>query len=170
MVRKNIGRTPAKRKGGAKRKRTSHRRGGIRGAGDIGGMVQKAGGLVVGAVAARELNTLAVKFFPTLTPMISGLLQIGAGYFLPKLVKGPFFANMGDGMIANGGMVVVVSTGVISGAGDTMTYRVNGTSMLNVVSGGTSRLNVVAGPTTRVNNISPSPVRVNTRNFALRGA
>lgn len=168
MERKIGGRkTARKAKVGAKKRKTTHRRG-IRGVGDIGGMVQKAGGLVVGAVAARELNTLAVKFFPTLTPMISGILQIGVGYMLPKFVKGAFFANMGDGMIANGGMVLVVSTGVITGAGDTMTYRVNGTSQLNVVGGGTSRLNVVSGPTNRVNN-NPIP-QIKARSFALRGA
>jgi len=171
MERKRIGRkSPSRSRVGAKSKRRTHRRRrGIHGANDISGMLQKAGGLVVGAVAARELNTLAVKFFPTLSPMVSGLLQMGAGYFLPKVVKGAFFANVGDGMIANGGMVVVVSTGVITGSPDTMTYQISGTSNLKVVNGGSPYINVLNGPTTRVSNNPTNAPRTAVRNFALRG-
>jgi hypothetical protein len=132
-------------------------------------MVQKAGGLVVGAVAARELNTLAVKFFPTLTPMISGILQMGVGFMLPKFVKGAFFANMADGMIANGGMVTIVSTGIISGTSDTMTYRINGTSNLKVIGRGTDNLRVVNGPTTRISNNPTNAIPNAVRNFSVRG-
>lgn len=172
MERKNIGKSPAKKKGtvGAKKRKPARR--GIRGVGDIAGMATKAGGLVLGAVGGRELNTVAVKMFPSLTPVMSGLLQMAVGVALPKFFKGAFVQNVGDGMLANGGMVLIVSTGIISGASDTMTYRLNGTSMLNVVNGvrGTSRLNVVNGPGTRINNQpkGTAPV-VRVRNFALQG-
>lgn len=109
------------------------------------------GGLGGGAIAARELNTLATKFFPSLasSPLMSGLAQAGIGYFLvPKIIKGPWGQMLGYGMIANGVMVSVVSTGIISGK-DRMTYNlgpaVNGTNYLPVVNG-TQGLPVVNGP------------------------
>jgi|SRR5579859_1355229 len=171
MVRKLSGRKRSKSKVGATHRKTHHRRRRrVSGAHDMGGMVQKAGGLVVGAVAARELNTLAVKFFPTLTPMMSGLIQMAAGFVLPKMVKGAFMANVGDGMIANGGMVTIVSTGLISGVNDTMTYRINGTSNLKVIGRGTANMPVINGPTTRISNNPTNAVpAVKTRNISLRG-
>lgn len=168
MVRKIGGRRPKAKTA----KRKTHRRRRISGAGDVSGMAQKAGGLVLGAVAARELNTLAVKMLPSLSPLMSGVLQMAVGFVLPKFVKGAFFQNLGDGMVANGGMVAIVSTGVITGEGNMMAYKLNGTSRLNVVNG-TARLNVVngiAGPGTRVNNQPGSTVPViRTRNFSMNG-
>lgn len=144
----------------------------VSGAGDLMGMVMKAGGLILGAVGARQLNAIAVKFFPSLDAKLSGAIQILAGYMLPKYVKGPFFANFGDGMIANGGMVLIVNVipalaGVMNGTlgavgGDTMTYRIGGTSYMKSV-GGTDRLRVVAG-TNRIGNPRPG-VKV-TRNWS----
>lgn len=114
------------------------------------------GGLGGGAIAARGLNTIATKFFPALgtSPLMSGLAQAGIGYFLvPKLIKGPWGQMLGYGMIANGVMVAVVSTGIISGK-DRMTYNlgpaVNGTNNLPVVNG-TGNLPIVTGAV-RVNN------------------
>src|ERR1700693_2367109 len=109
-MRRSTGGTRKKAKvSGVKRRKTSHRRHRrISGMGDIGGIAEKAGGLGVGAVAARELNTLLSGFI-TLSPMVSGLLQMGVGVMLPKFAKGAFMQNVGDGMIANGGMVVIVS-------------------------------------------------------------
>lgn len=173
MVRKLNGHKRSKSKVGATHKRKTHRsrRRRVSGVNDMSGMMQKAGGLVVGSVAARELNALAVKFFPTLSPIMSGLLQMGAGFVLPKFIKGAFFQNVADGMIANGGMVTIVSTGIISGTSDTMTYRINGTSNLKVIGRGTSNMPVINGPTTRIsNNPTNSNVpRVMTRNIAVRG-
>lgn len=169
MVRKLNGHKRSKSKVGAPKRKTHRRSRGIRGAGDISGMVQKAGGLVVGAVAARELNTIAVKMFPTLSPLMSGLLQMGIGFALPKFVKGAFFQNMGDGMVANGGMVTIVSTGIISGTSDTMTYRINGTSQLKVIGRGTSNMPVINGPNYRTANPPANVPRVNMRNIAMRG-
>jgi hypothetical protein len=150
-MRRSSGGTRKKAKvNGVKRRRTSHRRRRISGMGDIGGIVEKAGGLVVGAVAARELNTL-LSGFVTLSPMVSGLLQMGVGVMLPKFAKGSFMQNVGDGMIANGGMVVIVSTKLISGASDRAAYVINGTANLPVVNG-TANLPVVNG--TRIANNS----------------
>lgn len=155
-------------------KRRHSRRRRVSGVSDASGMLTKAGGLVLGAVAARELNTLIVKFFPAFSPLMSGIAQMGVGFFLPKFVKGEFWNYVADGMIANGGMVTVVSTGLISGTGNTVAYRINGTSHHRVVNGtgnmpvvsgvsafktvagGTSNMPVVSGPQTRVSN-NPIP-------------
>ena len=158
MVRK-VGGT---RKKATTKKATHHRsrrRRRISGVNDMSGMLEKAGGLILGAVAARELNTLVVKFFPSLaaSPMMSGIGQMAVGFMLPKFVKGAFFQNMADGMIAEGGMVTIVSTGIITGTNNKMAYRVNGTSNLKVISG-TSHLPVVSGTNqaTRIQNFNPS--------------
>lgn len=139
---------------------TKRRRRRVSGANDIGGALMKVGGLGAGAVAARELNTLLVKFFPTLgtSPMLSAGLQVAFGYFLPKFVKGSFFANMGDGAMANGVMVFVVSTGVITGSDSVSSYRIGGTSYLKSV-GGTSLLKAVNGANNRVGNNPPNAVK-----------
>ena len=151
----------------AKRKTTHRRRRHIGAAGNIGSMATEAVSIVAGAVAAREFNTLAVKFFPSLSPMVSGILQVGLGFALPKFVKGSFVAGMGKGMIANGGMVAIVSTGLINGS-DTMTYRINGTNQLSVVGRGTDRINVINGPNSRVSN--PAPVMIpGRRTFSNTG-
>jgi hypothetical protein len=122
---------------------------------DIMGMAEQAGGLILGSVGARELNTIAIKMFPTLTPTMSGLAQMAIGFVLPKMVKGAFFQAVGNGMVANGGMVLVVSTGIINGPNDRLAYRINGTSNLKVI-GKTGNLHVVAGT-------SNLPVVGNTR-------
>lgn len=165
----------AVRKVGATHKKKSkkpvvrRRRRRVSGAHDMSGMVMKAGGLVVGSVAGRELNTLLVKFFPSLatSPMLSGAMQMAVGYFLPKFVKGSFVAAVGDGMIANGGMVIIVSTGIINGVGDVASYRIGeaGTSYLKAV-GGTSNLKVINGMSNRVGN---RPVQSVKRNFPQYG-
>lgn len=173
-MRRKVGSTK-KRVSGARKttvgKRTRRRRR-VSGANDISGMLTKAGGLIVGAVAARELNTLVVKFLPSFSPLMSGAVQVGVGLLGPKFVKGAFFADVFDGMIANGGMVLVVSTGLISGPNDRMVYRINGTSNHQVVNGtgymptvsgikgpayaavagGTAGYSVVTGPQTRISN------------------
>jgi len=141
---------------------TRRRRRSIGAGSDIGGIATKVGGLVVGASAARELNTLLVKFFPSLanSPMISGLIQIGAGLVLPKFVKGNFVSFVADGMIANGGMVAIVSTGVIKGV-NKMSYQINGTANLPVVNG-TANLKVINGAQTRISSIPVPMAKVQT--------
>lgn len=128
MVRKIGGKR--RRKASPKRKTTTRRRrrriSGLSGL-DFGGIAMKVAGVGVGAIAARELNTIAVKQFPGLSPMISGVGQVAVGILLPMFVKGnKFVADMGDGMCANGVMVIAVSTGVISGKENTVSYRISG--------------------------------------------
>lgn len=158
MVRKVGGpRKKAKSKAKTHKGKTRRR---ISGTGDFSGIMQKAAGLVAGAIAARELNTLVVKMGVQVSPMISGLGQMAAGFILPKFIKGPWGQNIGDGMVANGGMVAIVSTGIITGTNDRMAYRINGVSNLNVINGtqhlpvvnGVRNLPKVSGPATRVNN------------------
>lgn len=182
-MRRKVGSTPKKKISGARstrRKTGTRRRRRVSGANDIQGMLTKAGGLVLGAVAARELNTLIVQFAPSFSPLMSGAVQVGVGLILPKFVKSPFIADVADGMIANGGMVVIVSTGLISGPNDRMAYRINGTPNLPAVAGtgymptvngpgrsfptiagGTSAFPVVSGPQTRIsNNPIPGPLAI----------
>lgn len=179
-MRRKVGSTKSRVSGARRthrRKPATRRRRRVSGTNNMSGMLTKAGGLILGAVAARELNTLVVKFFPSFSPLMSGVVQMGAGFILPKFIKGPFFADIGDGMIANGGMVTIVSTGLISGIDSgRMAYRINGTSNFKVVNGtgympvvsgitgpayaavagGTPNLNVVNGPQTRISN-NPIP-------------
>lgn len=178
-MRRKVSGTKRRVSGARTHRRTHHhRRRRVSGTGGMGGMLTKAGGLILGAVAARELNTVVVKFAPSFSPLMSGIVQMGVGFILPKMVKGAFFQDIGDGMIANGGMVTIVSTGLISGIGqgtDRVAYRinghgvagtgkwnvVNGTGYMPVVSGlpayaavagGTPNLSVVNGPQTRTSN------------------
>jgi hypothetical protein len=146
-MRRNVGgtRKKAKKISGVKRRKSPRgRRRRISGTNDMMPMIEKGAGLVLGACLARELNTLAANFV-TLSPMVSGFMQMGIGFVMPKLIKGPWGEYIGDGMVANGGMVVVVSTNVISGANDRVgAYQVNGTSNLPVING-TSNLPVISG-------------------------
>lgn len=181
-MRRKVGSTKRRGSGASRTHRRKHhtRRRRVSGTGAMGGMLTKAGGLILGAVAARELNTVIVKFAPSFSPLMSGIVQMGVGFILPKVVKGPFFQDIGDGMIANGGMVTVVSTGLISGMNDRMAYKINGTANHRVVNGtagmpvvsgivgpaysaiagGTANYSVVNGPQTRTSN-NPIPGQVN---------
>jgi hypothetical protein len=123
-------------------------------AGDMEGMLMTAVGLVAGSVAARELNTLIVTNFTSLPPIASGIGQMALGFILPMVAKNnKFITDMGYGMIANGGMVTIVSAGLISGETPRqMTYRINGQGnplALNAVNGQSSNLPVVSGVRTR---------------------
>lgn len=150
---------------GAVRRRRRKKIGAVDGMMD---MAMDAAGLVTGAVAARELNTLINTTMTTsMSPIVSGVIQMGAGIALKMLVKNnKFVDNMGSGMIANGGMVVVVSSGLITGPQNPrrIQYRINGDSPalnLNAVNGLQSpNLKVVAGVNTRP-RITP---RLKTRN------
>lgn len=153
-------RSPAKRK--ATGKRRNRRISGV-GKMNLEQIGMKILGYGAGSVAARELNTVLVKQFPTLSTTITCMVQIAAGVFLPMFVpKSQFVADMGGGMIANGVMAEVVNLGIISGAPETMSYRINGTSRLNVIGrtnrlprvagAGTSNLSVIAGERPRINN------------------
>lgn len=157
-------RTTKAKKGTPKRRRR------VSGIGSMQKPLLLIGGLGGGAIAARELNTLATKFFPTLatSPLVSGLAQAGVGYFLvPKIIKGPWGQMLGYGMIANGVMVAVVATGIISGK-DRMTYQlgpaVNGTAGLPLING-TPGLPIVNGPAAVRNRNTGAGVNPNRRQF-----
>src|ERR1700692_1723036 len=126
-MRRKVGTTRRKAVSGTKRRKTTRRRRrGIGAAGNMTGMLMTAAGLVAGSVAARELNTVIVKQFPSFSPMMSGVAQMAVGFILPMVAKNnKFVTDLGYGMIANGGMVTIVSTGLISGPQNTMRYRIN---------------------------------------------
>lgn len=132
-VKKNVGST--------RRRRRSK----VGAAGDISGMFMKVGGLAAGAIIARELNVLLSQMSSSLNSTIAGGIQVGLGVMLPLVVKGnSFVSDIGDGMIANGGLQMVVSTGIMTGPPQKMTYRINGPGQLTAVAG-TDQLSVVAG-------------------------
>lgn len=145
-----------KRKSGTPAKRTTRRKRRISGTGSLNlqGTLMKVLGLGAGAVGARSLNTILVKQFPTLSPLLSAGIQVAVGVALPMFVKGSkFVADMGDGAIGNGVMVGMVNLGVISGAGNsTMTYRINGAPNFRTIAGagrrriaGSPNFNTMAG-------------------------
>lgn len=141
-MRRNLSAVSGKRKRKSPARKTTHRRrrriSGI-GSLDIKGIGMKIAGLGVGSIGARELNTILVKRVPSISPAISGAIQIVIGVVLPKLAGGSkFIADVGDGMIANGVMVGAVALGVISGMnnGSRMSYR---------VSGGPNNMRAIAG-------------------------
>jgi hypothetical protein len=133
------------------RRHSKRRRMGAIGA---GGIIQKIGGLGVGAVGSREIVTLVAKMFPGVSPTIAGLLQFALGYFTPQFVKSQFGSDMGDGAMAAAIQNLLVTFGVISGIGemnDRMSYQVNGANF-NTVAGyspnrliGSGNFNTVAG-------------------------
>ncbi len=152
-----------RRVSGVKHKTTHRRRRRVSGMGDIGGMVEQAGGIVLGTIAGREMATLLGNMIPSLmaNPLMVGLAQVAGGMYLIKSGKGSFMANLGMGLVANGGVTAVVSTGIISGTGDRMAYQINGTSNLPVLNG-TSNLPVVNGAT-RIRNNTPAGIAGATR-------
>lgn len=148
------------------RKRVSHRTGKINGIGDIGGIAKKVAGLGVGAIAARELSTLIQKTGIVQSPMIIGAIQVGVGILLPMLVKGnSFVEDMGDGAAAFGVQVLAVSTGIITGPNDRVSYRINGPGNFNVIAGAQNGagLSVIAGPQRR--RMGNAPRNVATKQY-----
>ena len=147
-------------------RKTTHRRRRrkINAASDIGGMIEQTGGIVLGAIGGREVAILLGNMMPSLqaNPLMVGLAQVAGGLMLVKGGKGKFLSDVGYGLIANGGVTAVVATGIISGVGNTMAYRSNGTSNLPVVSG-TSNLPVVSGTATRISNNNPPGIGAATR-------
>lgn len=166
--------TGGTRKKAGSEKRTTKKRSGRRvgAAGNMGNILSMVGGLVLGGGAGRELATLLGKFLPTLVTnqMLDGAIQAGVGYFLPKVFKGnTFITFLGYGMIASGGQTILVGTGLISGIGNTMSYRIGGTSNLRVING-TGNLKVVGAPgDNRIQNQPTVGAPVRARNFNNHG-
>jgi|SRR5579862_1782964 len=137
------------------------------------GLINVIGGLGAGSIAARELAVMLGKFFPSLvsSQMLDGAIQAAVGWFLPKFAKGQFFQFFGYGMIANGLQTIAVGTGIISGPGNVMTYKIGAPQRpLNVING-TANLKVVGGiGDNRIQNpaqVNGVPVRA--RSFGVYG-
>jgi len=69
-----------------------------------GGVIMDIAGVVAGAVIAKQLNKV-LKF----DPKILAAGKIALGVMLPKFVKNPLMAGIGQGMIAIGGTELVGS-------------------------------------------------------------
>lgn len=113
-----------KRKVGAVKRKTTRRRSrrGIGATGDVMGLVYKGAGIGTGIIAARVANNLIQKV-ATLSPILSGVIQAGAGYALGKMnKKGGFVDDIADGVMGNGIAVVVISLA----AGSPLASVING--------------------------------------------
>jgi hypothetical protein len=162
MVRKVSGVKRRKKAVSGTKKTTRRRRRRVSGTGDLMGMAEMAGGIILGNVAAREGATMLTAAVPSITAIPSAIGQIALGLFLPKFVKGSFVQALCYGIIANGGVQLLVNANIVSGPRgmlnkNRMAYRVNGgTPNLKVIQG-TNKLNVIGrasvnGPTTRISN------------------
>jgi hypothetical protein len=72
---------------------------------------------IVGGVAARFVsNTInGTKLDDSYKKYVASAAPIAVGLFLPKFIKTPMGAALGNGMVAVGGLGLVQSTGVLSG-------------------------------------------------------
>jgi hypothetical protein len=104
-----------------KKKKTSRRRSrrGSMGAVNLQGVGMK----VAGIAAAAFADNLARKNLTSINPKILAVVEIGAGVFLPKFVKGPLGEGIADGLIAVGTINLLKSFSVISGVGAVPMYR-----------------------------------------------
>lgn len=91
----------ARRKKSKRPSRRSYRRSSSMGA-VAGDMLMTVGGLAAGAIAAKQLNKV-LKF----DAKILAAGKVALGIALPKMVKNPFMANVGNGMIAVGATELV---------------------------------------------------------------
>lgn len=137
MRRSTSRRRPAKKKTTRRRRRVS----GI----NMSGGIMDAALIVGGALAAREISNVWAKQSPGTSNYIIGAAQLGIGYMLPKFWRSPMAKSVGSGMIAMGGFAVLSQAGFISGVGDRVSYRINGTDKLKAIAGGTDRLRAVSG-------------------------
>lgn len=138
----------------ARRKRhtkKTHRR--RRSIGAISGGMGKIAGVAAGAVAAQFL----AKFIPVENEKLKAGIQVAAGVFFPKLVKGSTGEALGAGMIAAGAVNLAKSFNIagigeddfmlpvsVNGIGDNM--EVIGADEDRVLTGlGADDLSVIAG-------------------------
>jgi hypothetical protein len=97
-----------------KRKATSRRR--SRRMGAVKNQLMDAVTLTAGAVAG---TIVASKLFPNIDEKIKNAAVIGIGAFLmPKVLKGAIGQNLGNGMIAAGGLGLLKSFNVIGAVSD----------------------------------------------------
>lgn len=102
---------------------------------DIGQTLMSGLAVAGGIVLGRLGNQMLVKMSPTLTPLMSGLIQIGAGGALVMFTKNPMLDKVGWGLMGQGVAVEAVNFGLVSGIGsmlnpgaDRMQYTINGTA------------------------------------------
>jgi hypothetical protein len=104
----------ARRKKSNKPRRRSYRRRSTSMGAVAGDMLMTVGGLAAGAIAAKQLNKV-LKF----DARILAAGKVALGVALPKLVKNPFMASVGNGMIAVGATELVGSfVPALAGADD----------------------------------------------------
>lgn len=104
-----------------KKRKTSRRR--SRRMGAVKSQLMDAVTLTAGAVAG---TIVASKLFPNIDEKIKNVAVIGIGAFLmPKVLKGAIGQNLGNGMIAAGGLGLLKSFNVIGAISDIMEVPVN---------------------------------------------
>jgi hypothetical protein len=94
----------ARRKKSNKPKRRTMRRRSTSMGAVAGDMLMTVGGLAAGAIAAKQLNKV-LKF----DARILAAGKVALGVALPKFVKNPFMASVGNGMVAVGATELVGS-------------------------------------------------------------
>lgn len=109
-----------KRHHSSKRKTSRKRR--MSGIGAKGG-IMAAVTTIAGAVAAQALGKVVIdpmtKSMDAKTQtLIDGAAPIAIGLLLPRFIKGETGKNIGNGMIAVGGLKLIQSTGILAGIGD----------------------------------------------------
>ena len=90
----------ARRKKRVTKRKTSRRRIGAVGKGNIMDLVAVVGGAVIGRYVAK-------KVLPNLDEKIKNAAVIGVGLFLPKFIKSSTGKALGTGMVAAGGLGLV---------------------------------------------------------------
>lgn len=127
----------------ARRRKTHHRKTHRRrvGAINIKSLGTKVLGTAAGAFAARTLYNVGLKQFPTIKPQYLGLIIIGAGAMVPRLVKSEIGNSVSDGMVAIGSLATLQGFGLITGIGAIPGRRVPS----RVMSGGPYGNRVMSG-------------------------
>jgi hypothetical protein len=123
-----------------------------------GGMMTTVAGAAVGGLAAKIIT----KFLPTtISPTIVAIGTVGAGIFLPKVIKGPFGTAMGAGMVGVGVVNTLSATGILSGVNQRKPMHrraMNGSPYIRTIAGpsasggGLTELRTVNGPNNRTGN------------------
>src|ERR1700722_9726562 len=109
-----------KRRKSTHRRRRSHRIGAV----DVKKIGMKVIGFAGGAFAARTINNVVVKQFPTLlSGWMIGAGDVVIGALIPKFVKSDLGVALGDGFIAIGALTAMQGLGILSGIG-AMPHRV----------------------------------------------
>lgn len=138
VVKKRIYKPKIKKMAKKKTKTTTRRRrrSSISGmGGEMGNIVP----VVIGAVAGKILSA---KLSAKMNPKILAAVQLGAGFFLPKMVKNnKMVAGIGTGLMVSGALSGLQSFGVLSGiagmvgADDMQMEMLSGTDNLSALAG-----------------------------------